>query len=152
MLIHVREDQPPVVEMASDVIRRVGNVYYVTPCAKVPFVAESYIKDDDGLSKVEYTYLLYPEDSDIARSMRLALSCGRSFRPWAGGSRPFCRVSTMPAHSSLDRGDNRTSGSFLEGGFIAEEGKLKRETKEYIQRLITAPWRARRSSSSSAMA
>src|SRR4029078_6097678 len=43
------------------------------------------------------------------------------------------------AHRSLDRGDNRTAGSFLHGGFIAEEGKLKRETKAYIERLIAAP-------------
>lgn len=140
VLIHVRDDQPPVVELASDVIRRVGNVYYVTPRAKIPFVAESYIKDDNGLSKIEYTYLLYPEDSDIARSMRAGYVMRAIIPPvWTRFPAVVQGIYHAGAHSSLDRGDNRTAGSFLHGGFISEEGKLKRETKAYIERLIAEP-------------
>jgi len=140
MLIHVREDQAPVVEMASDVIRRVGNVYYVTPRAKIPFVKESYVKDDNGLSKVEYTYTLYPEDSDLARSMRAAMVT-RAIIPPVGNCFPAVvqGVYHVGAHSSLDRGDNRTNGSFLQGGFLDQERKLKRETKAYLEQLLASP-------------
>jgi len=140
VLIHVRDDQPPVVELASDVIRRIGNVYYVTPRAKVPFVPESYIKDDNGLSKIEYTYLLYPEDSDIARSMRVGYVM-RAIIPPVGPRFPAIvqGIYHAGAHSTLDRGDNRTAGSFLHGGFLSEEGKLKRETRAHIERLIAEP-------------
>ena len=140
ILIHVREDQPPVVEMASDVIRRVGNVYYVTPRAKIPFVSESYIKDDTGLSKIEYTYLLYPEDSDTARSMRAGFVTRAIIPPVLTRFPAVMQgVYHTGTHGSVDRGDSRTTGSFLHGGFIAEESKLKRETKDYLLRLLKAP-------------
>lgn len=140
LLIHVRDDQPPVVELASDVIRRVGNVYYVTPKARIPFVNESYVKDDNGLSKLEYTYTLYPEDSEIARSMRAALVT-RAILPPVGND--FAAVVQgifhAGAHSGLDRGDSRTMGSFLHGGFIDREKALKHETKSHLERLLTEP-------------
>ena len=92
VLIQVTEDQAPVVEIAPEVIRRIGNVYYVTPRAKIPFNSESYIKDDNGLSKVEYTANYYSEDSDIVRISGPALCRNRSlhrpgravydFHPW----------------------------------------------------------------------
>ena len=140
VLIQVTEDQGPVVEIASDVIRRVGNVFYVTPRAKIPFVAESYVKDENGLSKVEYTYTLYPEDSDIARSMR-ASHVTRALIAPVGARMPAVLQGIYHAgvHSTLDKGDSRTSGSFLQGGFIQEERKIKRETKAHLERLLAEP-------------
>jgi hypothetical protein len=140
MLIHVRDDQPPVVELASDVIRRVGNVYYVTPKARIPFVNESYIKDDNGLSKLEYTYTLYPEDSEIARAMRTALVT-RAIIPPVGTRFPAVVQGVYHAviHGALDRGDSRTTGSFLHGGFLNLERALKHETKAHLERLLAEP-------------
>jgi len=140
MLIHVRDDQAPVVELASDVIRRVGNVYYVTPKARIPFVNESYIKDDNGLSKLEYTYTLYPEDSEIARSMRTALVT-RAIIPPVAARFPAVVQGVYHAgiHGTLDRGDSRTMGSFLHGGFLNLERALKHETRAHLERLLAEP-------------
>ena len=138
ILIHVRDDQPPVVELASDVIRRVGNVYYVTPKARIPFVNDSYIKDDNGLSKLEYTYTLYPEDSEIARSMRAALVTRAIISP-VGFPAVVQGVYHAGVHGALDKGDSRTTGSFLHGGFMNVERALKHETKAHLERLLTEP-------------
>ena len=69
-LIQVSQDQAPVVEVAVDVIRKSGNVYLVTPKARIPFNPDSFVKDDHGLSKVEYTFSYYAEDSEVVRSLR----------------------------------------------------------------------------------
>ncbi|HEY3788606.1 MAG TPA: hypothetical protein VGL71_07115, partial [Urbifossiella sp.] len=71
--IQIVEDQPPTVELAPDTIRKVGNLYYVTPKAKIPFNPESYIRDDHGLSKVAYDFTYWSEDSDIGRALRVQL-------------------------------------------------------------------------------
>jgi len=53
--VQVVEDQPPVVEIGVDVLRKKGNEYLVTPIARVPFVPESFVRDDRALSKVEFS-------------------------------------------------------------------------------------------------
>ena len=46
----------------------------------------------------------------------------------------------MPAsHGTLDRGDSRTLGTFLHGGFIDREQALKHETKSHLERLLSEP-------------
>jgi hypothetical protein len=56
VLIQVTEDQPPQVEFAVDVLRKVGNSWMCTTRAMVPFVKESLIRDDYGLNRVEYEF------------------------------------------------------------------------------------------------
>ena len=60
VLIQKVDDHPPTVELAVDVLRkqasRQGQVYLATPAARVPFVPESVVRDDRGLSRVEYTF------------------------------------------------------------------------------------------------
>src|SRR5206468_7355457 len=73
IMIQIADDQPPLVELAPDVIRKVGNVYYVTPKARIPFNPESYIRDDHGLSKVAYEFTYWAEDSDLGRALRAQL-------------------------------------------------------------------------------
>ncbi|MBN9117743.1 MAG: hypothetical protein J0I06_00990, partial [Planctomycetes bacterium] len=69
-LIQVVQDQAPTVEVAVDVIRKSGNFYLVTPRARIPFNPESFVKDDRGLSKVEYAFTYWAEDSDVVRGIR----------------------------------------------------------------------------------
>ncbi len=56
VLVQVTDDQPPQVELAVDVLRKVGNAYLCTPKAFVPFVKDSILRDDTGLSRVEFQF------------------------------------------------------------------------------------------------
>lgn len=65
ILIQVTEDQAPQVELAVDVLRKVGNQYLVTPIARVPFLTESKGKDDYGLSKLEFQFQYSAVDTQV---------------------------------------------------------------------------------------
>lgn len=54
VLIQVVEDQPPQVELAVDVLRKVQNAYLVTPAVTIPFLPDSKVRDDAGLSNVQF--------------------------------------------------------------------------------------------------
>ena len=55
--ITATDDAPPQVEVLVDpVIRRVGGVYMVTPIARIPFLPDSKISDDTGLSSVRFEF------------------------------------------------------------------------------------------------
>ena len=63
VLIQVTEDKAPEVEVGVDVLRKAGNVYLCTPIARVPFLPDSVVRDDKGLSKVEYEYTSTKQES-----------------------------------------------------------------------------------------
>jgi hypothetical protein len=142
VMIQIIDDQPPVVEIAPDVIRKVGSVYYVTPRARIPFNPESYVRDDRGLSKVAYEIVYGQEDSDIGRAMRVLLA-----------TRPFLYAPALPgigevvgstyhAHKfrDLDKGDNRKTGSFGLARFEDQRNQLRRETRDtFLRRLGEEP-------------
>jgi hypothetical protein len=65
ILVQVTEDQPPQVELAVDVLRKLGNSYLVTPTVKIPFITESKVKDDAGLSKLVFAYTYQQVDADV---------------------------------------------------------------------------------------
>lgn len=56
VVIQAADDQAPQVELAVDVLRKVGNTYLCTASARVPFVKDSMIRDDAGLARVEYQF------------------------------------------------------------------------------------------------
>ena len=61
MRIDMTEDAAPSVEAVTEVIRKVGKDYWVTPRARIPFNPESNLRDDNGLSKVAYDVRLRAE-------------------------------------------------------------------------------------------
>src|SRR5207248_4323017 len=143
VLIQVTEDQAPVVEVAPEVIRRVGNVYWVTPRAKIPFNPESYLKDDFGLSKVEYVASYYPEDSEVVRVMRAGLVT-RGIVPPAGPGPARLAAAVQSAYHAdafrlLDKGDTRQNASFLLGQVIGLQPAVKRETAVELRRRLALP-------------
>lgn len=79
VLIQVTEDKAPEVEIGVDVLRKAGNVYLCTPIARIPFLPESVIRDDKGLSKVEYEYTATKQES----SSMLAQQGGMVAGVWA---------------------------------------------------------------------
>lgn len=56
VVIQASDDQAPQVELAVDVLRKVGNTYLCTASARVPFVKDSMVRDDAGLARVEYQF------------------------------------------------------------------------------------------------
>lgn len=139
--IQVLEDNAPVVEVAPEFIRRVGNLYYVTPRAKIPFNPESIISDDHGLSKVEYRATYWPEDSPLARAIRcsnvtrtiMAPVLGTSFQTGVQG---VYNASTVRA---LDKGESRLEASFLVRSFFDLSSKIVPETRVRMEQLLQEP-------------
>jgi hypothetical protein len=140
ILIQVTEDQAPTVEVAPEVIRRVGNVFYVTPRAKIPFNPESYIKDDNGLSKLEYTAAYWQEDSAVGRVMRAGLVTRMLIVPMAAGpTAPILSSYHAGTIRSLDKGDSRLNASFGLSSFRDKESGVRSETREWLLKLLAEP-------------
>jgi hypothetical protein len=141
IMIQIADDQPPVVEIAPDVIRKIGNVYYVTPKAKIPFNPESYIRDDHGLSKVAYEYTYWSEDSDVGRAVRVQL-LSRPFLYSAGLPNIPSAVATAyhtAKFKDLDKGDQRQTGSAELSRYIDDRSKLQFETQDTLVRKLKEP-------------
>lgn len=140
LLIQVVEDQPPVVEMAPDVIRRVGNLYYVTPRARIPFNPDSYLRDDHGLSKVEYHVSYAPEDSEISRLLRVAQGL-RLLAPVPLPATPAAVETALllPLTQRAMPHNSRQEAAFLLGKFYRLEQTLRRETPEHLALLLQQP-------------
>ncbi|QJW93529.1 hypothetical protein [Frigoriglobus tundricola] len=140
-LIQVKQDQAPVVEVAVDVIRKSGNVYLVTPKARIPFNPDSFVKDDHGLSKVEYTFSYYAEDSEVVRGMRTRLAL-RSLLDLplpgttAGAVLPRLHAENFKLH---DRVDDRLNSSVFVSAFSIQGGKLHRSTRQEFEAQLSRP-------------
>ena len=138
VMIQVIEDQPPIVEVAPDVIRKVGNVYYVTPNARIPFNPESVVRDDHGLSKVAYEFTYWPEDTDIGRALRMVPTT----IPFLYPATPITIPGVVaPAYyavkaKDLDKGDKRRNGSAEVGRFFDLRRGLRSETRPRLQEIL----------------
>jgi hypothetical protein len=107
ILIQVAQDQPPVVEVGLDVVRKLGDKYLVTPKARIPFNPDSFVKDDHGLSKVEYVFDYWPRTPTRFACCAPSTPCGRSStRRWPGrrsSSRPCSRGCTPSSSARSTR-------------------------------------------------
>ncbi|HEY2909800.1 MAG TPA: hypothetical protein VGI99_06115, partial [Gemmataceae bacterium] len=141
IMIRIADDQPPIVEVAPDVIRKVGNVYYVTPKAKIPFNPESYIRDDHGLSKVAYEFTYWSEDSDLGRALRVQLLTRSLLYPIGPANVPNTVAATyhVAKFKDLDKGDQRKNGSAALSRFIGLRAGLQFETRDALLNLLQSP-------------
>jgi hypothetical protein len=141
IVIQVAQDQPPVVELSVDVIRKVGNYYMVTPQAKIPFNPESFVRDDHGLSRVEYTFNYFAEDSDVVRALRAGYVT-RLFldipRPGNIGNNalPLMHVDN---YRKIDKSDDKLEGSVFVSEFKNQEALLRRNTVGMFMELLGKP-------------
>lgn len=143
VLIQVSEDMAPEVRIAPEAIRKVGKFYQVTPRAKIPFNPESYIKDDAGLSKVEYVVAYWQEDSALGKALRASIALRGLIAPAGPGAMNFSVPLQSAYHSNafraLDKGDNRQQASFVLGQFNAMEAGVFRETEDHLKMLLSQP-------------
>lgn len=86
------DDAPPQVEVLVDpVIRRVGGAYLITPIARVPFLPDSKITDDVGLSAVRFEFKKTAEESPSVvalRAIAAASVTANSLAPTASWAMP----------------------------------------------------------------
>ncbi len=140
LLLQVVDDQPPTVEMAPDIIRRVGNLYYVTPRAKIPFHPDSYVRDDHGLSKVEYLATYFPEEGEVSRLLRSAHALrALASLPLPGTPAPLEAAWLTHLSQRTAYQPTRQEAAFLLAKFYRLEQALRRETPEYLTTLLQQP-------------
>ena len=137
-VLQVVQDQAPVVEVAVDVIRKVGNFYLVTPKARIPFEPNSFVKDDRGLSKVEYTFNYYAEDSDFVRGLRAKLAVRSLLDIPLPGTAHSAFLPRLHAENFklLDKTDDRLSSSVFVGEFSIQQSNLQRDNRNDLAALL----------------
>ncbi|MDY3552111.1 hypothetical protein R5W24_001191 [Gemmata sp. JC717] len=141
ILIQVTQDQPPVVEVGVDVIRKLGNTYLVTPKVRIPFNPDSFIKDDHGLSKVEYTFTYSAEDSDVVRGLRTKYALRSLLDLPTGAQFPAAVLPRLHADNfrTLDKNDDRLTASVFVSEWANQNGRLRRETPDRLAELLKTP-------------
>lgn len=141
IVIQVTDDQPPQVEMAVDVLRKQGNNYLVTPVVRVPFIADSRVRDDIGLSRVEYILSYSQIESQFFVSVQAqALAAVFSGAP----GQPSVSSLMTPAITTLlaqrlVRKEQAQSRTLLVGRFVEALQSLGADTRELLQQKLTQP-------------
>jgi hypothetical protein len=141
MQIDVIEDQPPVVEVIPEVVRKVGKEFWVTPRAKIPFNPESNIRDDGGISKIAYSVTYEPKDAHVVRSLQVA-NLGRATSvPMLSGqfAAVFDESAKFVQQLLSDEANARKEASFGVALFAEADAALKRETLAGIKSLLNNP-------------
>jgi hypothetical protein len=146
MLIQKTDDESPVVELIPDFVRRVGKEYWVTTRARIPFNAESNMRDAAGLSKVAYNVTFQPKEAFIVRSLQFAnVSRGLLAPALAGDLGQFVvSCGKYAADVKSDEANARKEASFLVGKFAALDRELQRETLTTIKSRLGTPLPANR--------
>jgi hypothetical protein len=72
VMIKPIEDLPPDVDTVLEVLRKTSQGYLATPSARIPFSGK--IRDDHGLSEVDYAYTLISLDAQMLAAIRPAVS------------------------------------------------------------------------------
>jgi hypothetical protein len=140
-LIQVVQDQPPTVEVAVDTVRKSGSFYLVTPKARIPFNPDSFVKDDHGLSKVEYTFSYFAEDSDVVRTIRAKYALRSLLDVPLPGGGPAVLLPRLHADNFrlLDKADDRLNASVFVSEFSNQDRQLRRDTREQFEALLRQP-------------
>ncbi|WP_149108949.1 mitotic spindle assembly checkpoint protein MAD1 [Limnoglobus roseus] len=143
VLVQVAEDQVPQVELVVDVLRKQGNSFLVTPIARVPFLTESKVKDDAGLSKVVFAYTYQQVDAAVTVEAKLPLVAG----VFAGA--PLMPTIAAPIRTVIaaqyvqDASDanvgKTTAGEFPLPRFTEEFAKRRFDTLAVLNQKLTVP-------------
>ncbi|MGL6095974.1 MAG: hypothetical protein ACRC7O_09285 [Fimbriiglobus sp.] len=139
ILIQTTEDQGPQVELAVDVLRKQGNSYLCTPMAVVPFIAESVVRDDTGLSKVEFEFTATKVESAVVAGFQTQAVAG----VWASvpltpnlGSAIGPTVSAALA-TALAKGEKKTLGRLPVARFEDDYRALPKSTLQWLPARLT---------------
>ena len=139
--IQVVDDQPPVVELGVDVLRKRGNEYLVTPMARVPFLPESFVRDDHALGKVEFAYSYAQVDAKEVVALQaqtvMGLVAGAPATPSLAAA--FGPVGPAILANQLSRGNRRTSESAPLPRYDELVRQLPQITPDLLKQRLTQP-------------
>ncbi|MGL6075758.1 MAG: hypothetical protein ACRC8S_16500 [Fimbriiglobus sp.] len=135
ILIQVIEDQPPQVEVGVDILRKQGNLYLCTPRARVPFVKESIIRDDNGLAKVEYQFSAARLEATtvIGLQVQSLLTQFGSAPGVPSLASAFGPVASFQLTKSLSSGELQQSAAMMVGPFERAFDALPKSTFATLQ-------------------
>jgi hypothetical protein len=141
VLIQAVDDQAPTVEVAVDVLRKVGNTYLCTPSARVPFVKESIVRDDTGLARVEYQFTVTRVEAQVVVGLQLQAAAG----VWAyAPAVPNLGSALGPAAGAvmtgqLSKGEQKTFGALPVAAFVRAYDKLPKDTAAVLKSKLAKP-------------
>jgi hypothetical protein len=139
--IQVVDDLPPVVELGVDVLRKRGNEYLVTPMARVPFLPESFVRDDHALSKVEFAWSYSQVDAKEVVALQaqtvMGLVAGAPATPSLAAA--FGPVGPAILANQLSRGNRRTSESAPLPRYDELVRQLPQITPDLLKQRLTQP-------------
>ncbi len=141
VLIQVTDDQPPQVELAVDILRKVGNAYLCTPRARVPFVKDSILRDDTGLSRVEFQFTVTRLEAQAVVALQLQAVAGVFA---SGPLLPNFGAVASPAASavlaaSLGQGGQRQFAALNVSPFDRAYDALPKSTAEGLAAKLAVP-------------
>ena len=138
VLIQTVDDQPPQVEVAVDVLRRKGNAYLCTPMALVPFVRESVIRDDRGLSSVAFEYTVIPVEADVVVQLQTKSAAGVwAFSPiFPNLGEVITPVISATSVGRLSSGGKKQFGSTPVDRFVTEYERLPKSTLDTLEQRL----------------
>lgn len=139
--IQVVEDQPPVVELGVDVLRKRGSEYLVTPIARVPFVPESFVRDDHALSKVEYQFAYSQVDAKEVVALQAQVVAGlfAAAPTWKSTATAFGPVASAMLANQLSRGNRKTVETAPVPRFVEAYQALPAITLDLLKQRLTQP-------------
>ena len=141
VLVQAVDDQPPQVELAVDVLRKVGNAYLCTPRARVPFVKDSVLRDDNGLSRVEYQFTVTRLENQAVVALQAQAVAGvYAAAPVVGGlgSAVGPAAGALVA-ASLGQGAQRQFATLGVSPFERAYDALPKSTAEGLARKLAVP-------------
>jgi hypothetical protein len=141
VMIQVTEDQPPQVEVAVDVLRKVGSAYMVTPRARVPFVKESIVRDDTGLTKVEYQFEVTRLEAQAVVALQLQAAAGvfAASPALPGIGALVAPVASATVAGSLAQGGQKQFGSLTVPAFERSYAALPKSTVAGLAAKLAVP-------------
>ncbi len=139
-VVQATEDAPPAVEVAVDVIRKVGNSYMVTPNARIPFDPASFVKDDRGLQSLLFAFEYSAEDSDVVKALRAKMLLRAFEVPTPGaGVAPLASVKHMENMRAVEGTEGRRKGEADIAYFLELQNALQREVSAAFKDALTKP-------------
>jgi hypothetical protein len=141
VVFQATDDQPPMVELAVDVLRRQGTTYLVTPMVRVPFVPDSFVRDDRGLSKVEYTFhYSQVETKEVlglqAQLVATAFAAAPGFIGLPAALGPYATAGLAAATTKVER---KTAGTMTVFRFADKYSSLPGATLDLLKKQLTQP-------------
>lgn len=148
--ITIQEDTAPVVSIRADGLRVAVEAggrkltvpcHIVTPIARIPLHPESVVKDDFGLSKVEWEFVYWAESSDELAAMRAAVQTRALLFPPLPGPVALPGVPTIAALGlRFADVEDRSNGTVPLPAFLERQPSIAPMTRAELEAAAQKPF------------